>query len=269
MGIINWREALLPYEQAVDEITAKLISLKREYDVSGRHSPIEQVTGRVKSIASIIEKADKRHIPLDESIFDMLEDIAGIRIICRFVEDIEKVAELLRRRSGVDMTVIQEEDYVTHTKKSGYRSYHITIVYPLFTVKGRQEIKCEIQIRTLAMNFWATIEHSLRYKYDGNMPLELQLRLQNCAEAAFQLDNEMTTIRDEMLQVQRTIKTRDFIVNEIVNNIHNLYFNAGVEQMNQFNMRFAELCQEGSVEKLSDFNKELETMAEIYKVKYV
>ena len=79
----------------------------------------------------------------------------------------------------------------------------------------------------------------------------------------------MTTIRDEMLQVQRTIQTRDFLVNEIVNNIHNLYYHAGVEQMNRFNLRFTELCQEGSVEKLADFNRELETMADIYKVKYV
>lgn len=268
MGIINWQEALLPYEQAVDEITAKLKSLKREFNVSGKHSPIEQVDGRVKSIASIIEKANRRNIPVDK-VFDVLEDIAGIRVICKFVEDIEKVVELLRMRNGGDMTVIEEEDYITNTKKSGYRSYHVTVLYPIVTSKGRQELKCEIQIRTLAMNFWATIEHSLRYKYDGNVPKELQIRLQNCAEAAFQLDNEMTTIRDEMLQVQRTIQTRDYIVNEIVNNIHNLYFHAGVEKMNQFNMRFTELCQEGNVEKLSNFNKELETMAEIYKVKYM
>jgi putative GTP pyrophosphokinase len=268
MGIINWKEELLPYEQAVDEITTKLKSLKREFIVSGKHSPIEQVDGRVKSIASIIEKADKRRIPV-EKVFDTLEDIAGIRVICKFVEDITKVVELIRLRASYDMKIIQEEDYVTNTKKSGYRSYHLTVSYPIVTSTGKHELKCEIQIRTLAMNFWATIEHSLRYKYDGNVPAELQLRLQNCAEAAFQLDNEMTTIRDEMMQVQRTIQARDYIVNEIVNNIHNLYFHAGVENMNRFNLRFTELCQEGNVEKLSDFNKELETMAEIYKVKYV
>ncbi len=268
MGIINWKEELLPYEQAVDEITAKLNSLKREFTVTDKHSPIEQVEGRVKSIASIIDKANRRNIPI-ESVFDVLEDIAGIRIICRFVEDITKVVELIRQRSGIDMTVIEEEDYVTNTKPSGYRSYHITVVYPIVTGSGAKDVKCEIQVRTLAMNFWATIEHSLRYKYDGNMPKELQLRLQNCAEAAFKLDTEMTTIRDEMLQVQRTIQTRDFLVNEIVNNIHNLYYHAGVEQMNRFNLRFTELCQEGSVEKLADFNRELETMADIYKVKYV
>ncbi len=268
MGIINWKEALLPYEQAVDEITTKLKGLRREYTACGKHSPIEQVEGRVKSIASIIEKANKRNISVDK-VFDVLEDIAGIRVICRFVEDIDKVVELLRARSGSDMTILEEEDYITNTKKSGYRSYHVTVLYPIVTVSGRKEVKCEIQIRTLAMNFWATIEHSLRYKYDGNMPKELQIRLQNCAEAAFKLDNEMTTIRDEILQVQRTIQTRDYIVNEIVNNIHNLYFHAGVEKMNSFNIRFTELCQEGNVEKLFDFNKELETMADIYKVKHI
>lgn len=268
MGIINWKEQLMPYEQAVNELTTKLTSLKREFDVSGKHSPIEQVEGRVKSIASIIEKANRRSIPIDR-VFERLEDIAGIRVICKFVEDITRVVELLRLRNGMDLTVLEEEDYIAHTKKSGYRSYHVTVLYPVVTSSGIRDIKCEIQIRTLAMNFWATIEHSLRYKYDGNVPKELQLRLQNCAEAAFQLDTEMTTIRDEMLQVQRTIQTRDNIVNEIVHNIHNLYFHAGVEDMNRFNIRFTELCQDGNVEELAEFNKELETMAEIYKVKYI
>jgi putative GTP pyrophosphokinase len=268
MGIINWNKELLPYEQAVDEITTKLKSLRREFIATDQHSPIEQVDGRVKSIASIIGKANKRNIPVEQAL-DVLEDIAGIRVICKFVEDITTVVELIRMRSDIDMKVLQEEDYVTNTKKSGYRSYHLTIAYPIVTSTGKRELKCEIQIRTLAMNFWATIEHSLRYKYDGNVPHELQVRLQNCAEAAFQLDTEMTTIRDEMLQVQRTIQTRDNLVKEITQNMQNLYFNAGVDRMNQFNIRFTELCQDYNVEKLFEFNKELETMAELYKVRYV
>ena len=119
------------------------------------------------------------------------------------------------------------------------------------------------------MNFWATIEHSLRYKYDGNLPEDLKIRLQNCAEAAFQLDNEMTTIRGELLQAQKTMRTQEFLVNEIVKNIHNLYAYAKVEHMNDFNKEFMEIYQDGNVEKLSEFNNKLETMAEIYNVRYV
>lgn len=268
MGIVNWSEELLPYEQAVDELVLKFKNIKREFKHKQQHSPIEQVDGRVKSIASIITKSNSRNIPLNASM-DVLEDIAGIRIICRFVEDIDKVVKIIRNRSNYDMIILQEEDYITNTKSSGYRSYHITIEYPIFFQGEYKKLKCEIQIRTLAMNFWATIEHSLRYKYDGNIPENLKKRLQNCAEAAFQLDTEMTTIRDELLQVQKTIQTKELLVNEIVDKIHNLYFYANVEKMNQFNLKFMELYQEGNVDKLSEFNRQLETMAEIYNVKYV
>ena len=268
MGIINWNTELLPYEQAVDEIVLKLRNVQREFKRAQVHSPIEQVEGRVKSIASLLAKANSRNIPIDNAL-DVLEDIAGIRIICRFVEDIPKVVNIIRSRSDYDMKIIQEEDYITNTKSSGYRSYHITIEYKLMFENEVRILKCEIQIRTLAMNFWATIEHSLRYKYDGNLPEDLKIRLQNCAEAAFQLDNEMTTIRGELLQAQKAMRTQEFLVNEIVKNIHNLYAYAKVEHMNDFNKEFMEIYQDGNVEKLSEFNNKLETMAEIYNVRYV
>ncbi len=268
MEIINWKEVLLPYEQVVDELIVKFNSIKREYKMKGLHSPIEQVDGRVKAISSIIDKASKRNIPL-ENVFEKLEDISGVRIICRFVEDIDRVVALIRERNGKDMEVLEEEDYITNTKKSGYRSYHITINYPIITVNGKKNIKAEIQIRTLAMNFWATIEHSLRYKYNGNMPDELKKRLQACAEAAFVLDTEMTTIRDELLEAQKIVQTKNNLVNEIINNIHNLYFYAKVEKMNEFNQKFIELYQEGNIDKLFEFNRQLEVMAQLYKVKYI
>lgn len=267
MEVINWREELLPYQQAVDEMIVKFKSLQREFNRMQIHSPIEQVEGRVKAISSILEKAAKRNIP-SYLVFKKLEDIAGIRIICRFVEDIEKVVSLIKERNGSDMTVLKEEDYVTNTKESGYRSYHITVDYPIITAAGRRDITVEIQIRTLAMNFWATIEHSLRYKYNGNIPDELKTRLQVCAEAAFKLDTEMTTIRDELLEAQKVIQTKNNLVNEIVSNIHNLYFYAKIEEMNEFNKQFIDLYQEGDVDELFAFNKKLETMAQLYMVQY-
>lgn len=268
MDIINWKEALLPYEQAVDELIIKFKSIQREFKRMEMHSPIEQVDGRVKAISSIMDKANKRNIPVNKAL-DKIEDIAGIRIICRFVEDIDKVASLIRDRNERDLTVLEEEDYVTNTKKSGYRSYHMTIVYPIITASGPKDIKAEIQIRTLAMNFWATIEHSLRYKYNGNMPDELQHRLQACAEAAFKLDTEMTTIREELLEAQKIMQTKNNLVNEILKNIQNLYYCAKIEKMNQFNKQFIDLYQEGNIDKLFEFNRQLEVMAQLYKVQYI
>jgi putative GTP pyrophosphokinase len=268
MDYINWKYELLPFEQAVDELVLKFKAIRREFIRTNKHSPIDSVTGRVKSVASIIEKSNRRGIPITESL-EKLEDIAGIRIMCRFVEDIYKVVDCIRHRSGSDMRVIQEEDYIKNYKSSGYRSYHITIAYPMATLNGSREYKCEIQIRTMAMNFWATIEHSLRYKYDGNIPDELKIRLQNCADAAFQLDKEMTTIRSEIMEAQRAKQTKKLVVDEIVENIHNLYTYASLDKMNEFNRKFLVLCQEDSLEKYVEFNKQLETIAKIYNVKYV
>ena len=131
-----------------------------------------------------------------------MEDIAGIRIICQFYEDIEVVADLIRKRR--DMRVLEEKDYITHMKASGYRSYHMIIAYNTETLEGCKEIRAEIQIRTLAMNFWATIEHSLQYKYRGNMPKHLAERLSSAADSILQLDAEMAKIQDEFYIIYET-----------------------------------------------------------------
>lgn len=267
MEIINWKQELLPFQQAVDELIVKFNSIQREFDNEKMHSPIVQVDGRVKSIASIMDKANKRNISLG-SVFYELEDIAGIRIICRFVEDIEKVVVLLRERHGIDMFITKEEDYVKNFKPSGYRSYHINIKYPMVTMSGPCEVAAEIQIRTMAMNFWATIEHSLRYKYNGNIPEELKEKLQTCAVSANTLDKEMSTIRVELLEAQKIANTKNNLVNEIIKNIHNLYRYAKVEKINQFNKQFIDLYQEDNLDKLLEFNNQLEVLTQIYRVQY-
>jgi len=120
--------------------------------------------------------------------------------MCQFVDDISTVTQLIRQRD--DMKVIEEKDYITNSKPSGYRSHHMIIEYPVETVQGRKIVVAEIQIRTLAMNFWASIEHSLNYKYKGEFPDEIKDRLQNAAEAAFRLDEEMSQIRSEIQEAQ-------------------------------------------------------------------
>lgn len=203
--IEDWQQFLEPYEQTVAELKLKLRQLRNQYRQRGQHSPIEFVTGRVKPIASIVEKMQRRNIRLDRLEEDM-EDIAGVRVMCQFVEDIYLVVEFLKQR--YDMQVLEERDYIANQKASGYRSYHIVISYPIQRLDGQRVVKAEIQIRTLAMNFWATIEHSLNYKYQGAFPPELAERLRRSAEAAFMLDKEMSDIREEIKEAQVLFQTK-------------------------------------------------------------
>ena len=198
----QWEIFLSPYRQAVDELKIKLKGMRSQFGIMSANSPIEFVTGRVKPLASIYEKAHDKGIPFEPTAYlgNELQDIAGVRIMCQFVDDIATVSELIRQRD--DMKVIEEKDYITHSKQSGYRSYHIIIEYPVETIQGRVNIVAEIQIRTLAMNFWASIEHSLNYKYKGIFPEEIKNRLQSAAEAAFRLDEEMSLIRSEIQEAQ-------------------------------------------------------------------
>lgn len=211
--IEDWQHFLLPYQQAVNELKVKLRGMRKQFQDQDQHSPIEFVTGRVKPVDSIKEKMVRRHV-LEERLEQDMQDIAGLRIMCQFVEDIYQVVDLLRQRN--DMTILEERDYVTNVKPSGYRSYHIVIEYPVQLVTGEKKVLAEIQVRTLAMNFWATIEHSLNYKYQGAFPKELSDRLQWAAEAAFKLDEEMSEIREEIQEAQ-TLFGRKQAPDELLN----------------------------------------------------
>lgn len=195
----DWEAFLAPYHQAVEELKIKLKGIRRQYRQEGKHAPIEFITGRVKTLESILEKMEVRSIPKDE-LLEGVQDIAGIRIMCQFVEDIFEVVRLLKQRN--DFNIIIERDYIKNKKRSGYRSYHLVLEYPVQRVQGEQILLVEIQIRTLAMNFWATIEHSLNYKYRGEYPEIIHERLERAAEAAFLLDEEMSQIREEIQEAQ-------------------------------------------------------------------
>ncbi|MGL4819544.1 MAG: GTP pyrophosphokinase [Bacilli bacterium] len=192
---IDWEYFLAPYEQAVSELKVKLRAMRKQYEQQAIHSPIEFVTGRVKPKVSIIDKLNKNNIPIERMGTEMY-DIAGLRIMCQFVDDIPNIVEQLHKRA--DFEIVEERDYINQVKPSGYRSYHVHIRYPVETLEGTVPVLVEIQIRTLAMNFWATIEHSLNYKYAGDFPEDIKLRLQRAAEAAYLLDEEMSSIREEI-----------------------------------------------------------------------
>ena len=194
--IDDWQLFLAPYEQAVDELKLKLKNLRKEFRIEHRRAPIEFVTGRVKTRESILEKMEVRKIA-PEDVLVGVQDIAGVRVMCQFVEDIYEVANILKNRQ--DFKVLLIRDYIQNRKPSGYRSYHMVLEYPVQLASGEvKQLIVEVQIRTLAMNFWATIEHSLNYKYQGEYPQEILERLERASEAAFRLDEEMSEIRDEI-----------------------------------------------------------------------
>ena len=196
----DWDLFLWPYQQAVSELKVKFRSLRQSFLNKGEHSPIEFVVGRVKTVDSIKEKMTRRVIA-PEVIENDMQDIAGIRIMCQFVDDIYRVVDLIHERQ--DMQVVEERDYIQNAKPSGYRSYHMVIEYSVFLPDGPKKIIAEIQIRTLAMNFWATVEHTLNYKYQGKYPEDISKRLKTTAEAAYKLDEEMSSIKDEVQEIGR------------------------------------------------------------------
>ncbi|AUW96593.1 GTP pyrophosphokinase [Streptococcus pluranimalium] len=196
---MDWEEFLDPYIQAVGELKIKLRGIRKQYRKQQKHSPIEFVTGRVKSVESIQEKMALRGVLL-ENVAQDIQDIAGLRVMVQFVDDVDEVLRLLRQRH--DLKVVQERDYIRHMKSSGYRSYHVVVEYPVDTIDGQKTILAEIQIRTLAMNFWATIEHSLNYKYQGDFPDDIKQRLEITAKIALELDEEMRKIKEDIQEAQ-------------------------------------------------------------------
>lgn len=263
METAMWRELLIPYQQAVQEMQVKFESIANENQRLGQYSPIEYVTVRVKKISSILEKAKKKGIKISR-IEDEIEDIAGVRIICQFVEDIEKVVDLIKSRK--DMIIKYEKDYISNSKSSGYKSYHMIVYYDVHTALGLKRVQAEIQIRTLAMNFWATIEHSLNYKYKHNIPEHIRQRLIAAAEAAHNLDREMSTIRSEVLDAQDSFQFKSSVIADILNNIQNISKVSGDDQeIARIQDEFYMLWEKGNIDDLVAYNRRLDMLAENYK----
>lgn len=262
MAIGEWKTFLIPYEQAVEELKVKFRSIRKEYRRKSEYSPIEFITGRVKEISSILEKANKFNIPLDRIGYEM-EDIAGIRIMCQFVDDIEKVVDIIRARK--DMQLIYEKDYVTNVKESGYRSYHVIIKYPVNMADGQREILAEFQIRTLAMNFWATIEHSLNYKYKHKIPDNIRTKLKSAADSAFQLDEQMLEIKDEIKDAQKLFEVKSSLVSDIMNNVLTLSSMGKLAESTRFQAQLNKLIEGGEVFELASLLKSTEKVLDMYK----
>lgn len=189
----EWPLFLQPYELAVEGFILKFEGIKRQYQLQGTYCPIEIVSGRVKSIDSILDKARRMQVPF-EYIDERLYDIGGVRITCKYIEDVYVIADLIKARK--DIKVLEIRDYIKNVKPSGYRSLHILAEYNVETINGQVPVILEFQIRTHAMHFWASIEHSLKYKYRKQIPTELKERLYYASVAGGNLDKEMSAIHN-------------------------------------------------------------------------
>ena len=191
---INWPQFLQPYEQAVNGFILKLESIKKQYILAGQKNPIESVYGRVKNPKSIVAKLQRMN--MDFSEIRNLTDIGGVRIICKYVQEVYEIFDLLKSRKDIEIFWIK--DYIENPKPSGYRSLHVIAKYNAETIEGRLPINVEFQIRTLSMHLWASIEHSLKYKYYRNIPENIKLRLIEASRIAYDLDLEMSKIKRDM-----------------------------------------------------------------------
>lgn len=187
------------YRGAINEITTKLKTLDEEFSVRFEHNPIHHIDSRLKSPQSILEKLKRKGLEPSLSMArEHLLDVAGVRVICNYIEDIYDIAEMLQRQS--DITTIRMRDYIAHPKENGYRSLHLIVRVPVFLSDHVENVPVEIQIRTIAMDFWATLEHELRYKADSEVSMEVRAQLKTCAEKSAALDLEMQAIRSQSIQ---------------------------------------------------------------------
>ncbi|MDR1703339.1 MAG: GTP pyrophosphokinase family protein [Clostridiales bacterium] len=254
--MINWDEMLLPYEQAVSELSVKFRSLAAGYGALGMASPIELVAQRVKHPSSILAKAKRKNIPWDE-LEDQLEDIAGIRIICRFLEDIDEVVRLIKLREGMDMTIKTERDYLKNAKPSGYKSYHMIVIYPVMCALGRKNVTCEIQIRTMAMNYWSIIEHDLQYKHDGKIPLPIRERLLYCAIKSDEMDRQFSLIHEESgIGGEDISVSKPVLVDALIKNIRILQRSGKTAEAGQYNMKLIDMYDTGDLQDFAEMIEE-------------
>lgn len=188
---------LMSYKFGIDEMMTKINILKDEFTYIHEYTPIEHVKSRLKSADSVLGKAARKGIPLTlDSIRDNIHDIAGIRITCSFIQDAHRISDLLTGQQ--DITLIEVKDYIAEPKPNGYRSLHLIIEVPVFMSDRVESVRVEIQIRTVAMDFWASLEHKIFYKYDKAVPAALLDELKDAADVARNLDVKMEALHDEV-----------------------------------------------------------------------
>jgi putative GTP pyrophosphokinase len=193
----EWSRVLLLYDAALKEINTKLEILNNEFKLAHQYNPIEHITSRIKTPQSIAKKLrhNGRELTI-ENIVKYINDVAGIRIICTFTSDIYRIADLIAKQN--DIKVLKVKDYIMCPKENGYTSYHMIVSIPVFLSNMTVDTKVEIQIRTIAMDFWASLEHKIYYKFEGNAPEHIRKELKECSEIVAYLDQKMLSLNEEL-----------------------------------------------------------------------
>lgn len=197
-GIDSWEEVNLIYNAALKQVQTKMEILNDEFQRVHRYNPIEHIKARIKSSESIVKKLKRYgYESTIENMITYVNDIAGIRIICSFTSDIYRIADMVANQK--DIKVLSIKDYITYPKASGYKSYHMILSVPVYLSDRIEETKVEMQIRTVAMDFWASLEHKMHYKFEGDAPQHIKDELVECAHMVSDLDARMLSLNEEIL----------------------------------------------------------------------
>ena len=200
-GVNSWETVIFLYNSALKEVGTKLEILNDEFCHIHNYNPIEYIKSRIKTPESIVKKLKRNNYESTiDNMVNHVNDIAGIRLVCSFTSDIYRLAEMIGRQN--DLTVVSVKDYIRHPKDSGYKSYHMLVTVPIFLTDRVIDTKVEIQIRTIAMDFWASLEHKIYYKFEGDAPGYISRDLQECAGIVSMLDAKMLSLNEAILQAK-------------------------------------------------------------------
>ncbi|MBO5336684.1 MAG: GTP pyrophosphokinase family protein [Lachnospiraceae bacterium] len=201
-GIDTWKEVTLIYNAALKQMETKMAILNEEFQHVHRYNPIEHIKARMKSPESIVKKLKRNgYESTIDNMVKHVNDIAGIRIICSFTSDIFTIAQMISEQQ--DIKVVAVKDYITYPKASGYKSYHMIVTVPVYLSNRTVDTKVEVQIRTVAMDFWASLEHKIHYKFEGDAPDHIKNGLIACARMVSDLDARMLSLNEEIIAISQ------------------------------------------------------------------
>ena len=199
----GWETMMFLYRSALKEVSTKLEILNDEFIYVHKYNPIEYIKSRIKTAESIVKKLKRYGFETSmENMINHINDIAGVRIVCSFTSDIYKIVEMIGKQN--DFTVISVKDYIKHPKESGYKSYHMLVTVPIFIGNEIIDTKVEIQIRTIAMDFWASLEHKIYYKFEGKGPDYISKDLQECSQIVSELDAKMLQLNEAIIEAKKS-----------------------------------------------------------------
>mgnify|MGYP003302145049 FL=1 len=198
----SWETLMFLYNSALKEVTTKLEILNDEFKHIHKYDPIEYIKSRIKTPESIVKKLRRHSLDINvDNMINHINDIAGVRIVCSFTSDIYKIAEMIGKQN--DLTVISVKDYIRNPKPSGYQSFHMLVSVPIFIGEKVVDTKVEVQIRTIGMDFWASLEHKIYYKFEGHAPANISRELRDCATIVSMMDAKMLQLNEEIMKAKK------------------------------------------------------------------